>query len=121
MTDLYLQLTVIYLHGGSITSRGWNIAGIGLRLAQDIGAHRKKVYGDAPTAEDELFKRAFWSVPAVNMMSSDPPNVALQVAYLDGPLDERTTRPYMCSVRRRVSKPSATCVLFNGNKPLWQF
>ncbi|VDB90963.1 unnamed protein product [Peniophora sp. CBMAI 1063] len=55
-----LCLTVIYLHGGSITSRGWNIAGIGLRLAQDIGAHRKKVYGDAPTAEDELFKRAFW-------------------------------------------------------------
>ncbi|KZV61073.1 hypothetical protein PENSPDRAFT_693721 [Peniophora sp. CONT] len=57
-----LCLTVIYLQGGSITSRGWNIAGIGLRLAQDIGAHRKKVYGDAPTAEDELFKRAFWSL-----------------------------------------------------------
>ena len=61
-------MTVIYLHGGSITSRGWNIAGIGLRLAQDIGAHKKKVYSDAPTAEDELFKRAFWSVPIVNMM-----------------------------------------------------
>lgn len=36
------------------------IVGTGLRLAQDIGIHRKKVYGTSLTVQDELWKRAFW-------------------------------------------------------------
>jgi len=27
---------------------------------QDVGAHRRKVYGSDLTVEDELWKRAFW-------------------------------------------------------------
>jgi len=27
---------------------------------QDVGAHRRKVYGSNLTTEDELWKRAFW-------------------------------------------------------------
>lgn len=46
--------------GCSAAHACWNLCGIGIRLAQDVGAHRRKVYSTTPTAEDELFKRAFW-------------------------------------------------------------
>lgn len=36
--------------------------GLGLRLAQDVGAHRKKMYSSTPCVKDELWKRAFWYV-----------------------------------------------------------
>lgn len=34
--------------------------GIGLRLAQDLGAHCGQPHHSPPTVEDELLKRAFW-------------------------------------------------------------
>lgn len=34
--------------------------GIGIRYAQEVGAHRRKVYNRKPTVDDELWKRAFW-------------------------------------------------------------
>ena len=37
--------------------------GVGIRLAQDVGAHRKKVYNPTRTVEEELWKRAFWCAP----------------------------------------------------------
>ena len=40
----------------------WAHLGIALRYAEDLGAHRKKVYNSTPTVGDELLKRAFWSV-----------------------------------------------------------
>jgi hypothetical protein len=36
--------------------------GFGICLAQDAGAHRRKVHQDVPTAEDEQWKRGFWYV-----------------------------------------------------------
>lgn len=36
------------------------MAGIGVRLAQDVGAHRRKVYNAPLSVESELWKRAFW-------------------------------------------------------------
>ncbi len=36
------------------------MVGIGIRLAQDVGVHRKKVQVGEWTVEDELRKRAFW-------------------------------------------------------------
>ena len=38
------------------------MVGVGIRLAQDVGAHRRKVYGNKLTIEDELWKRAFWYI-----------------------------------------------------------
>ena len=31
-------------------------------MAQDMGAHRKKMYSAKPNVKDELMKRAFWCV-----------------------------------------------------------
>ncbi|KAJ7655929.1 fungal-specific transcription factor domain-containing protein [Mycena rosella] len=38
----------------------WTLVGFGIRLAQDIGAHRLKMRKRAPTSEEELEKRAYW-------------------------------------------------------------
>ncbi|EIW84598.1 hypothetical protein CONPUDRAFT_142812 [Coniophora puteana RWD-64-598 SS2] len=53
-------LSAIYVQGTSTPQACWTIVGIGIRLAQDVGAHRRKVYNRKPTVEDELWKRAFW-------------------------------------------------------------
>lgn len=51
----------MFLHGSSTPQASWIIIGVGIRLAQDVGAHRRKVYNQAKrTVEDELWKRAFW-------------------------------------------------------------
>ncbi|KAJ7128289.1 fungal-specific transcription factor domain-containing protein [Mycena filopes] len=38
----------------------WTLVGFGIRLAQDIGAHRATARRGPPTPEQELKKRAFW-------------------------------------------------------------
>ncbi|KAF7328634.1 Zn(2)-C6 fungal-type domain-containing protein [Mycena sanguinolenta] len=44
----------------SCPSACWALIGIGLRLAQDVGAHRQRE--GQPTVESELWKRAFWAL-----------------------------------------------------------
>lgn len=43
------------------------ILSLGIRMAQDMGAHRKKLYSATPTVEQELWKRAFWSVVSFDL------------------------------------------------------
>jgi hypothetical protein len=38
------------------------MVGFAIRLAQDVGVHRRKVHEHVPTAEDEQWKRGFWYV-----------------------------------------------------------
>lgn len=45
------------------------MVGIGIRLAQDVGAHRKKVYNTPHSVETELWKRAFWYVLKITIRS----------------------------------------------------
>lgn len=40
----------------------WVYAGIGVRLAQDIGSHRRKIHDPAEVMDGELYKRAFWTL-----------------------------------------------------------
>ncbi|KAJ7115077.1 fungal-specific transcription factor domain-containing protein [Mycena crocata] len=44
----------------SMATACWSLVGIGIRLAQDVGAHRAKPTGSRATAESELWKRAVW-------------------------------------------------------------
>ncbi|KAF7353488.1 Zn(2)-C6 fungal-type domain-containing protein [Mycena sanguinolenta] len=53
----YYCLTAWFLEF-SCPSASWALIGIGLRLAQDVGAHRQRE--GQPTVESELWKRAFW-------------------------------------------------------------
>lgn len=56
------QLIQMYLHGSCMNHPSWAQIGLGIRIAQDMGAHRRKTYGSTPTVEGELMKRAFWWV-----------------------------------------------------------
>lgn len=75
-----MQLLSMYLGGSNIPQGSWTVIGLGLRLAQDMGAHRKKVYDVKPTVESELMKRAFWCVAS----SSADKTVMLTLAWCSG-------------------------------------
>ncbi|KAG1887099.1 fungal-specific transcription factor domain-containing protein [Suillus subluteus] len=71
LEDLQVHcLSVIYLMGTSAPQACWTIVGIGIRLAQDVGAHRRKAYGRKPTVEEELWKRAFWVLICLDRLVS---------------------------------------------------
>ncbi|KZT29179.1 hypothetical protein NEOLEDRAFT_1239181 [Neolentinus lepideus HHB14362 ss-1] len=53
-------LVTFFLLGSSAPHSVWGIIGIGLRIAQDVGANRRRFYGSQATVETELWKRAFW-------------------------------------------------------------
>ncbi|KAF5354715.1 hypothetical protein D9756_005344 [Leucocoprinus leucothites] len=53
-------LMVLFLRGTTCVAVAWLFVSIGIRKAQDRGAHRRTVYRSYPNADDELWKRAFW-------------------------------------------------------------
>ncbi|EKM58715.1 uncharacterized protein PHACADRAFT_253207 [Phanerochaete carnosa HHB-10118-sp] len=58
-----LQVAVLaaaYIGTSSIPYPSYAVVGHGLRIAQDLGAHRRMAYGPVPTVDGELRKRAFW-------------------------------------------------------------
>jgi hypothetical protein len=61
--DLYelqtIALSAVYLQPLSRSALSWNHIGLGLRRAQDVGAHRRRSELH-PTAENEQWKRVFW-------------------------------------------------------------
>ncbi|EJD49559.1 hypothetical protein AURDEDRAFT_161117 [Auricularia subglabra TFB-10046 SS5] len=69
--DLQIQvLSIMFIAGTSSPHAGWTILGIGIRMAQDVGAHRNKVYKDKPNLDDELWKRAFWILVSLDRTTS---------------------------------------------------
>nr|VWO95032.1 Zn(2)-C6 fungal-type domain-containing protein [Ganoderma boninense] len=48
----------------------WFYLSVGVLKAQDIGAHRRKIYGRKPTVEEELWKRAYWHLVAFDRIGS---------------------------------------------------
>ncbi|KAH7926384.1 hypothetical protein BV22DRAFT_1063146 [Leucogyrophana mollusca] len=63
-------LSVLFLQGTSAPQACWTIVGIGIRLAQDVGAHRRQVYSSVLTVDDELWKRAFWVLVTLDRLMS---------------------------------------------------
>ncbi|KAG5648606.1 hypothetical protein DXG03_003217 [Asterophora parasitica] len=54
-----LCLSILYAGGTSQPEACWVMVGLGVRFAQDVGAHRKKA-NETSTVEAELWKRCFW-------------------------------------------------------------
>ncbi|KDQ08707.1 hypothetical protein BOTBODRAFT_138635 [Botryobasidium botryosum FD-172 SS1] len=65
-----IALMAAFLQTTSAPHSGWTAAGIGLRLAQDVGAHRKKPCTPENRLEDQLWKRAFWCLVCVDRGAS---------------------------------------------------
>ncbi|KAJ7061352.1 fungal-specific transcription factor domain-containing protein [Mycena amicta] len=55
----YHCLAVQFLERSSAAHGPWNIIGIALRFAQDLGIHRRSAHIEQPSVEREQFKRAF--------------------------------------------------------------
>ncbi|KAL7281745.1 hypothetical protein ACG7TL_005063 [Trametes sanguinea] len=56
---------------GTVAQHGsWFYLSVGVLKAQDVGAHRKKIYGRKPTIEEELWKRAYWHLVAFDRIGS---------------------------------------------------
>lgn len=84
-------LSVIFLHFTSAPQSCWTLVAIGIRMAQDVGAHRRKESTHHWTAEDELGKRAFWVLIFLDrMLSADcgrPTAIQDEDFDLDYPID----------------------------------
>ncbi|KIK97752.1 hypothetical protein PAXRUDRAFT_135686 [Paxillus rubicundulus Ve08.2h10] len=65
-----MSLLGMFLRGTAFHPVAWLFISIGLRKAQDVGAHRKKIYGDKPSVEEELWKRAFWMLVLYDRIGS---------------------------------------------------
>ncbi|OBZ67272.1 putative transcriptional regulatory protein C3C7.04 [Grifola frondosa] len=59
-----------YLRGTVAQYGSWFYLSVGIRKAQDVGAHRRKIYGRKPTTEEELWKRAYWHLVAFDRIGS---------------------------------------------------
>lgn len=53
------KLAACFLDGFSPPQGPWMMVGIGLRVMQDVGVHRRRFTGKK-TIENELWKRCFW-------------------------------------------------------------
>ncbi|EKM58702.1 uncharacterized protein PHACADRAFT_193818 [Phanerochaete carnosa HHB-10118-sp] len=51
----------------AVPNSNYAVVGYGLRLAEDMGAHKRIAYGSVPTAKGELKKRAFWCLVAIDI------------------------------------------------------
>ncbi|KAJ7771013.1 fungal-specific transcription factor domain-containing protein [Mycena maculata] len=55
----YYPLAVLFVEYSQVVAC-WTLVGLGIRLAQDVGAHRAGEPGSRPSVESELWKRGFW-------------------------------------------------------------
>lgn len=59
-----------FLRGANPSQRAWSVLGIGLRRAQDVGAHRWQTFGAEKSAERELWTRAWWCLVVLDRVAS---------------------------------------------------
>ncbi|KAI9511917.1 fungal-specific transcription factor domain-containing protein [Russula earlei] len=63
-------LACLFLQGCSSPQSCWTMIGIGIRLVQDVGRHRKRVYNSKDSAEAEQWRRAFWVLVVLDRQMS---------------------------------------------------
>ncbi|KAF7335611.1 Zn(2)-C6 fungal-type domain-containing protein [Mycena venus] len=63
-------LAVQFLNGSSGPQACWTLIGVGLRLAQDLGIHRRQAPNEGPSVERELYKRTFWVLVCLDRIIS---------------------------------------------------
>ncbi|KAI0076108.1 hypothetical protein K474DRAFT_1772732 [Panus rudis PR-1116 ss-1] len=64
------HLIALFLRSSSFYSDAWTFVNLGIRKAQDVGAHRRRVYGRTRTVEDELWKRTYWALISFDHIGS---------------------------------------------------
>ncbi|KAJ7286898.1 fungal-specific transcription factor domain-containing protein [Mycena rebaudengoi] len=64
-----LCLRFLYITSSSISQESWAMIGLGVRMAQDAGAHRR-IRSNSGDLESEMFKRVFWLLYAADIILS---------------------------------------------------
>jgi hypothetical protein len=64
------QLAGIFAWIASSPQASWSIVEIGIRYAQELGAHRRAIYAPESNINDELWKRAFWVLVILDRTAS---------------------------------------------------
>lgn len=97
MCHILPKLAATYLRGSSTSEAARTLVGVGLRLAQDIGAHRKKMYATVSPVEGETLKRAFWYVLHLVVACAAAERILRTLVWLDWALSPQLGRP--CGVQ----------------------
>ncbi|KAJ7471657.1 fungal-specific transcription factor domain-containing protein [Mycena galericulata] len=115
----YYCLAVQFLEGSSAPQACWTLIGVGIRLAQDVGAHRRTSHVEHPSVERELWKRAFWVLVYMDRTISSgmgrPCAIQFDDFDLDPPIEcddeywEHPTHPF----QQPAGVPSRIC-FFNA-------
>ncbi|KAI0697710.1 fungal-specific transcription factor domain-containing protein [Cerioporus squamosus] len=63
-------LMAAYMTSTHTPQSNWMMLTLGIRMAVDAGAHRKKTYSTIPMVEQEQWKRAFWVLVTMDRMAS---------------------------------------------------
>ncbi|KAK1222316.1 Gypsy retrotransposon integrase-like protein 1 [Marasmius sp. AFHP31] len=63
------SLVAYFLQTVSTPDAAWTIVGVGIRMAQQMGLHRQGCNSEK-TVEDELWRRAFWSLVSMDLFMS---------------------------------------------------
>ncbi|KAF5328397.1 hypothetical protein D9619_013322 [Psilocybe cf. subviscida] len=83
----FYVLSAEFLIGSSAPQAAWTLIGFGVRVAQDVGAHRKKTNTQGPSAEEEMLKRAFWTLVCMDGIVSAAFGRACAIHHEDFDLD----------------------------------
>jgi hypothetical protein len=60
----------LFLRTSSANPAAWVVMAVGLRKAQDVGAHCKNMYRKKVSVDRELWKRAFWLLVLLDFLGS---------------------------------------------------
>ncbi|KAK7034658.1 Gypsy retrotransposon integrase-like protein 1 [Paramarasmius palmivorus] len=63
-------LAIFFIQDTSTPEACWNLLGIGIRCAQDLGVHRKPPPDMKPTVESQLWNRVFWALISIDVIMS---------------------------------------------------
>ncbi|KAJ6618065.1 fungal-specific transcription factor domain-containing protein [Mycena sp. CBHHK59/15] len=83
----YYCLATMFLEGSSQPQACWTLVGMGLRVAQDVGAHRRKHYVERPSIDAESWKRAFYVLVYMDRTLSSGMGRPCAIQYDDFDID----------------------------------
>ncbi|KAF5344052.1 hypothetical protein D9757_013879 [Collybiopsis confluens] len=86
-----LAVYITFIGSTSTPEICWILIGVGVRLLQDVGAHRKRRMGSTPASEIEFWIDAFWLLYAMDIFATAflgrPSSIQNSSFDLDPPLD----------------------------------
>ncbi|KAJ6564659.1 fungal-specific transcription factor domain-containing protein [Mycena capillaripes] len=106
-------LSVQFLDRTSGPRAAWTLVGFGIRLAQDVGAHRQKLRTRTITPEEELEKRVYWSMVVFDTQLSTALGRSIAIQAHDFDLD----LPLRCDDEYWVASPLNAAFHQPRNKP----